>query len=188
MTMDEANALPEYIELREPQMFTKDSIHARLQPQLLERANIVILRIIKDDYPARPLYFSRTMGGTPGTLGLNQYLLGQGLARKLMPTIPKATPDTLRSEDGWLDLKTTLDLWNNDFLGPQAVIKRGLWVDRASVGIPYIYIATGIELSNILAQRGDTAQALKIMGTTRQVMTATGLQDMFTAQPRGREP
>ncbi len=158
-----------------------------MQPQILERANIVILRIIKDDYPARPLYFSRTMGNTPTQLGLEQYLLGQGLARKLMPTIPKATPDTLRAQDGWLDLKTTLDLWNNDFLGPAAVVKRGLWVDRASVGIPYIYAATAVNLSQILAQRGDTAAALKMMGTARQVVKATDLEGLFQMVPRGKD-
>ena len=83
MTLAEADALPEGIPISEPQLFKKDRIEAQIQPQLLEQASIVVLRIIRDDYPARPVYFSRTVGGYTRELGLDGYLLTQGLARKL---------------------------------------------------------------------------------------------------------
>jgi hypothetical protein len=189
MSIAEADALPEYIEIKTPQLFQKDSIQATIQPQYLERASIVILRILKDEYPARPMYFARTVGDYARTLGLDSYLMTQGLARKLMPQVPKASRDTILTSEGWIDLKTSLALWNQDFLGPQAVIRRGLWVDRASVGIPYIYISTAINLSQITASRGDTAEAAKFARAARAVAGATGLDEMFGPAPRGgREP
>ena len=185
MTIAEANALPEYMEIRSPQLFQKDSIQATIQPQYLERASIVILRILKDEYPARPMYFARTTGNYAQTLGLESYMMTQGLARKLMPQVPKASRDTILTSEGWVDLRTSLALWDQDFLGPRAVIRRGLWVDRASVGIPYIYIATAISLSQITASRGDSAEAAKFALTARQIASATGLDEMFGPAPRG---
>ena len=181
MTMAEANALPEYVPISSPQQFVKDKIRATIQPQYLERASIVILRIIKDDYPARPLYFSTTTGNTPGSLGLNDYLLTQGLARKLLPAPITPARDTVLSAEGWLDVTRTTRLWNETFLGPSAVIDRGLWVDRASVGIPYEYIATALTLQEVLIKRGDTAQARQMGEAARKLAVATGLDQRVIA-------
>jgi hypothetical protein len=189
MDFTQAAALPEFYEIRTPQGFQKDDIVATLPaPQYLDRASIVVLRIIKDDYPARPIFFSSTTGSYPQQLGLNGYLLTQGLARKLEPRIPVETPDTVFTSAGWFDLNASLRLWNEDFLGPAAVIRRGLWVDRASVGIPYMYIATALNLSQVLAMRGDTAQALKFEAAARRLGTATGLERTFGPQPAGDRP
>ena len=71
---------------------------------------------------------------------MGQYLLMQGLARKLLPNPPTPGKDTvLLQGEGFVDVARTRELWYQDFLGPAAVIKRGMWVDKASVGIPYIY-------------------------------------------------
>ena len=182
LTLKEADALPEGIPISAPQLFRKDGIEATIQPQLLERASIVVLRIIRDDYPARPVYFSRTVGSYTNDLGLNNYLLTQGLARKLQPSAIKAGRDTVLTAEGWLDLPTSLRLWDEDFLGPQAVVRRGLWVDRASVGIPYIYIATAINMAQVLGTTGDTARANKLGESARAVARATGLEDIFTTR------
>jgi hypothetical protein len=148
---------------------------------VLARADIVVLRMILDDYPNRPFYFSRTAGGYPqDVLGLGQYLLMQGLARKLLPNTPVPGKDTvLLQGEGFVDFPRTHDLWFNDFIGPQAVIKRGMWVDNASVGIPYIYITTAVDLAEIDQQRGDTAEARKLMETAHQLAEATGLSRLF---------
>ena len=84
--------------------------------------------------------------------------------------------------EGWLDVRTSMRLWDEDFLGPQAVIRRGLWVDRASVGIPYIYISTAISLAQVLGTRGDTMQANRMAASARSVARATGLEDIFTTR------
>jgi len=181
MSMNEADALPEYMEVRTAQEFVKDKIRATIQPQYLDRATIVVLRIIKDDYPARPLYFSVTTGNTPEQIGLGGYLLTQGLARKLLPEPVAASRDTVLIGGGWLDVQRTTRLWNEDFLGPASVVDRGLWVDRASVGIPYEYIATALTLQQVLLTRGDTAQARRYDQAARRLAVATGLDQRVLA-------
>jgi hypothetical protein len=184
MTPAQADSIPEYQEVREPQLFKKGSIEATIKPQVLAKADIVVLMMLRDDYPNRPFYFSRTAGGYPqDVLGLGQYLLMQGLARKLLPNPPALGKDTvLLQGEGYVDVKRTHDLWFQDFLGPAAVIKRGTWVDNASVGIPYIYITTAVDLAEIAQQRGDTAESRKLMETARALAEATGLSRLFNPQ------
>ena len=190
MTTTQADSIPEYQEVREPMLFKKGSIEASIKPQVLAKADIVVLLMIKDDYPARPMYFSRTAGGYPqDVLGLGQYLLMQGLARKLLPTPPVPGKDTvLLQGEGFVDVTRTHDLWHNDFTGPAAVIKRGLWVDKASVGIPYIYITTAVDLADIAAQRGDSAESRKLMETARKLADATDLSRLFATPPPPTTP
>src|SRR5664279_3122595 len=105
------------------------------------------------------------------------------LARKLVPNPPAPGKDTvLLQGEGFVDVTRTHDLWYNDFLGPQAVIKRGLWVDKASVGIPYIYITSAVDLADIAAQRGDSAESRKLMETARALADATDLSRLFNPQ------
>jgi len=197
MTTIQADSIPEYQEVHEAMLFKKGSIEATIKPQILAKADLVVLLMIKDDYPNRPFYFSRTAGGYPqDVLGLGQYLLMQGLARKLLPNPPVAGKDTvLLQGEGYVDVTRSQSLWFDDFLGPQAVIKRGLWVDNASVGIPYLYITTSVDLADIAQQRGDSAQAKKLMQTARKLADATDLSRLFnppaaapaTAVPLGAE-
>src|SRR5688500_19743565 len=109
----------------------------------------------------------------------------QGLARKLMPTVPTAGRDTLRLPgEGWVDLATTKELWDNVFEAPESLIRKNDWIDRPSVGIPYLYVATGIVLSEGLERTGRTAAADSVIGRTEQVARATRLSDLFGgAQP-----
>ncbi len=181
MTTTQADSIPEYQEVRQAQLFKKGSIEATIKPQVLAKADIVVLLMIKDDYPDRPFYFSRTAGGYPqDVLGLGQYLLTQGLARKLLASVPAPGKDTVMLQDeGFVDVARTRDLWQHDFLGPQAVIKRGLWVDKASVGIPYIYITSAVDLADIAQQRGDSAESRRMMQTARQLADATDLSRLF---------
>ena len=65
------------------------------------------------------------------------------------------------------------------FVGPKSVIKSGDWIDRPSVGIPYLYVATGIELAEALKQQGKAAQANAVFNTARQVAKAVRLEDLL---------
>jgi hypothetical protein len=75
MTFAEADAIPEYIQITQPQMFRQGDITLTIQPGYLVRDQLVFLRLIKDSYPERPIYVST--GGGSG-LGLEPYLLSQG--------------------------------------------------------------------------------------------------------------
>ncbi len=195
MTLDEADKVPTYVEIQQPQMFVKDSIRAVIRPEalqrgILERADIFVLRMIADAFPERPIYFSRTSANYGETLGLGPYLLTQGLARKLMPRTPTGvSKDTIAMQgQGFVDVPRTTALWNTVFEAPKSLIRKGDWVDRPSVGIPYLYVATGLVLSDAMAYRHEDAARVKVLDTTRQLVRAMRLGDLGEVPPPAPEP
>ncbi|MBC8116951.1 MAG: DUF2723 domain-containing protein, partial [Candidatus Saccharimonas sp.] len=179
MTMLEADSIPLYIEMREPQRFVAGTIEATIQPRILQRADIFVLRMIKDN-PGRSIYFSRTSGSYGQELGLGPYLLTQGLARKLMTTIPSPGRDTLLVPgEGFVDVKRTRALWEQVFEAPRSLIKKNDWVDKPSIGIPALYVSTGFMLSEVLRQSGDSTGANKVLRDAEGVAKATRIADFF---------
>jgi hypothetical protein len=155
---------------------------------VLQRADIFVLRMIADDFGERPIYFSRTSAGYGNELGLGSYLLTQGLANKVF--IPPASPsrDTmLVAGVGWVDVPRTTALWDSVFTAPKSLSKRTDWVDRPSVGIPYLYVATGLMLSEVLNTTGKSGEAARVLGQTKQIAQAVRLSDLL-AQLEQPEP
>jgi len=185
LTIDEANALPPSVEITQPQLFKAGSLTATIRPQVLARADVVVLRMIRDAWPERPVYFSRTAGGYPEDLGLESHLLTQGLARKLLPEEPVASKDTVAIPgQGMLDVKTSAWLWDHDFLAPASLARRTMWVDRASVGIPYLYLASGVTLADAeqaASGNDNDKDATRILAQVQAIAKATGLQGLFSA-------
>jgi hypothetical protein len=198
MTLDEADSVPPYWQIDKPMMFKAGchaepnaagcDIQAVIPPHLLQRADLFVLRMIQDSYPSRPIYFSRTSGGYARELGLGDHVLTQGLASKVFIPPKASTRDTMNvAGDGWMDVKRTTELWNNDFVGPKSVIRTGNWIDQPSVGIPYLYVATGLELSEALRSRGDNAMANQAWNVAKQVAIAVHLERLVGDQPPGAE-
>jgi len=195
MTLDEADSVPPYWQIDKAMVFKAAchpepnatcDINAVIPPHLLQRADLFVLRMIQDSYPARPIYFSRTSGGYARELGLGDHVLTQGLAAKVFVPPKASTRDTMNvAGDGWMDVKRTAELWNNDFQGPKSVIRTNDWIDQPSVGIPYLYVATGLELAEALASRGDRAQANQAWTTAKQVAKAVHLERLVGDQPPG---
>jgi hypothetical protein len=59
------------------------------------------------------------------------------------------------------------------------VLNTGDWIDRPSVGIPYLYVATGIELAEALKMQGRMAQAKNVFNTSRDVAQTVRLEDLL---------
>ncbi|MDQ2889625.1 MAG: DUF2723 domain-containing protein [Gemmatimonadota bacterium] len=149
----------------------------------LERADLFVLYIIRDAFPGTPVFFSRTDGSYPDEMGFGNNLVTTGLARKLVATPPAASPTMVHlGSEGWFDLATTYSLWTQTFDAPKSLARRNGWVDRPSVGIPYVYVRTGAVLAQALIQAGRTADAQRVMATTGRVAGATGLADLLAAQ------
>jgi hypothetical protein len=181
MTLDEADRIPLAVDLTEPQLFEAGNIRAEITPRVLTKADIVVLRIIKDA-TGRPVYFSRTSGGYGNELGLGPYLLTQGLARKVLPGIPTAGRDTLLVPgEGFLDLPRTTALWQNVFLGHRSLVEKDGWPDRPSVGIPALYVSTGFLLGEALRTTGQSQLAQDVYNLANSVARATRLGDMFAS-------
>ena len=197
MTLDEADSVPPYWQIDKAMVFKAGchpepnascDINAVIPPHLLQRADLFVLRMIQDSYPARPIYFSRTSGGYARELGLGDHVLTQGLAAKVFVPPKASTRDTMNvAGDGWMDVKRTTELWNNDFMGPKSVIRTNDWIDQPSVGIPYLYVATGLELSEALRSRGDNAMSNQVWTTAKQVAKAVHLERLIGDQPPATE-
>jgi hypothetical protein len=189
MTIDELDAVPAYYDMRQPIQFNTGDIHTVIDPRgleygVLQRSDALVLRIIQDSWPSRPVYFARSAVGYPRSLGLGDYVLTQGLASKLFIP-PKTAPEAKERDtipvqnDGWLDIGRSKALWNDVFAGPKSVISEGHWVDRPSVSMPALYIFMGAELSEALRATGRVADANQIFATTKQVAMATDLQPLI---------
>jgi hypothetical protein len=191
LTVDEVDAVPPYLLLREPLRFRKHSLDVTIEPRnlpqvqgggILERADLLLLRMIADSWPERPIYISRTAGGYAATLGLQGHVLTQGLARKLVPA-PADLPDTvLIPGSGWFDVPRSHALWQ-DFDGPDAMIRRNDWIDGPSIGIAYSYLLLGSELGSALVARGDTTAADSVFHDVRRVARAVRVAMASDAPP-----
>jgi hypothetical protein len=184
MSFADADSYPEYIQLPGPMVFNSGAIHAKIDPRRLEngvlmRADALVLRMIQDSWPDRPIYFARSAGGYPRSLGLGDNVLTQGLASKLFVPPTAQTRDTVRVEgDGWLDVARSQDLWNDVFVGPRAIVAEGQWVDRPSASMPALYLFGGVELAEALRMDRDPS-ASAVLATTRDVAHATRLDDVL---------
>ena len=173
MTLDQADAVPLGTELTQAQLFTAGNIHAVVQPRFLARADMFVLQMIKDD--VRPVFLSRTSGGYGTDLGLQNYLLTQGLVRKVMRDSIVGGRDTVRvSPEGWVDVPRTAALVK-ELRAPASLIRKNDWVDRPSVGIPYLYVSTDFLLSEAYRAQGKNAEAEQLLAQAKAVARATQL-------------
>ena len=147
---------------------------------MLQRADIFVLRMIADSFGERPIYLSRTSAGYGAELGIGSYLLTQGLATKLfIPPVSANTDTLLVAGAGWVDVARTRTLWDSVFTGHRSLAKRHDWVDRPSVGIPYLYVATGLMLSEVLQATGDSSSAARVLGDAKRVAQGVKLTDLL---------
>jgi hypothetical protein len=173
LTPDEADAMPDYIQLAEPQRFTHLGIDVTLPPGFLTRDQLLVLRAIKDTFPERPVYFSNAV--VPSSLGLTPYLKQQGLAYRLEPRAVVEDAGLVPVGGIHVDLPRTRLLWEQSYGGARALVREGEWVDRASISIPATYAVTGQQLAAALVARGDTATALRIAGDVNAIARAARL-------------
>jgi hypothetical protein len=180
LTLDEADAIPLAEERRDTVLFTAGKIQAVIQPRVFTKADYAVLLMIRDN-PDRPVYFARTSGGYGHELGFGPYLVMQGLGRKLLQEVPTPSRDTLLVPgEGWVDIPTSRALWNDVFMGHKSLIAKGGWPDRASVGIPALYVNTGLILSEALESLGDVAGSRSVLATTEGVARATRIDEFFS--------
>src|SRR5207237_667650 len=84
-----ADPLPPYLELPQPVTARLGPVTLTLDPNALgrpylERAELAVLQIIKDQVGKRPIYFSASTGNYGDRLGLGAYLVGEGLVRRVL--------------------------------------------------------------------------------------------------------
>ncbi|MBC7897985.1 MAG: DUF2723 domain-containing protein [Cytophagaceae bacterium] len=181
MTLDQADSIPLAYQLPDTVGFEAcGTIVARIEPRVLTRADIVVLQMMKDNCTERPIYLSRTAGSYGRELGVDAYLVTQGLARKLALNIPTPGRDTLLVPgEGFVDVARTKTLWEDVFMGKASFVRKDGWVDKPSVGIPALYVQTGFMIYDMLNTVGDRAGAAKALQDAKQVAQATRIAEFF---------
>jgi hypothetical protein len=165
----ELDTIPPYLETRRPVQFQHGAIDATIPPGVLTRDQLLVLRAIKDSFPARPVYFS--FGPYAQQLGLGEYVTRVGLVQKLHPAPVRESPDTALTPSGFVDVPRSLALWRQYRGGPQ-VAREGRWIDAASSDVPIYYARVGQDLAMALDARGQRAEALEVMDLVRKIADA----------------
>ncbi len=192
LTRDQLDSVPAYIDVREPQVFQHGDLRAIVDPRRLEygvptRGDLLVLQLLKDNLGIRPVYISRTTGSYTQALGLEPYALVHGLASKISPTQVRSSPDTVRvTGSGHVDLPRTRALWAG-YGAPASMVRRGDWVDRPSVSIPYAYLGTAFLLAELAAMRGETAESDRMRRSAMDLAEATRTLDLFLPDEESRE-
>ena len=180
MTYEEADALPLAIQTPPNAAFQKGDIIAVPRSPQLMRADQLVYFMIRDTYPDRPIYFSRTAGGYPYELGLERYVLTQGMAKKLVNQQIIPSRDTVLIQgEGMVDVKRSYDLWTKVFTATTSLAARKGWVDDASVGIPDLYVISGVTLAEALAQSGQIARSDSVYQQSKGIATAMRRAQVF---------
>ncbi len=180
MTFDEADAIPLYVELGEQRTFQKNDLMATARNATVMRADILVYFLMRDSWPQRPLYFSRTAGGYPVELGLGPYLVTHGMTRRVLET-PVQVGDNivLVQGEGYVDVSRSTDLWRTVFEAPASLAARNGWVDDASIGIPDLYVITGLTISEALAAAGRGALSDSVFNDARGIARAMRREAIF---------
>ncbi|HEU5262018.1 MAG TPA: DUF2723 domain-containing protein [Gemmatimonadales bacterium] len=131
----------------------------QLGRQYLERADVIVLQVIKDQTGKRPITFSRTVGPYADVYGLTAYLEGHGFARKLHRE-PLAESDSVKALPGlgYVNIPRTETLAFQVYHGDTAARRRPRgWVDKPSEGILATYGITYQALAQALQPKNPDA-------------------------------
>ena len=180
MTFDEADGMPLAIQTPANSAFQANGIVATPRLPQLMAADQLVYFMIRDAFPGRSLYFSRTAGGYPYELGLERYVITQGMAKKLLDHEVVAGKDTVMVQgEGLVDINRSKALWNEVFTATKSLAARNGWVDDASVGIPDLYVISGVTLAEALASAGRTAESDSVFAQARGIAKAMRRESVF---------
>ena len=180
MTFDEADGMPLAIQTPPNAAFQASGIVATPRLPQLMAADQIVYFMIRDAFPGRAIYFSRTAGGYPYELGLERYVITQGMAKKLLDHVATAGRDTVMIQgEGLVDINRSKALWSQVFTGTKSLAARNGWVDDASVGIPDLYVISGVTLAEALASAGRMAESDSVFQQSRGIAKAMRREAVF---------
>ena len=189
------DALEQYYILDQKRVARLASINVTLDPQLLgrsylEKADVIVLQVIKDQLGKRPIYFSRTVGLYADQFGFTGHLEGHGFARALREQ-ELAPSDSIKpiASLGYVNIPRTtkllFDVYHADAAGRSR--PRG-WVDVPSEGILDLYALTYYAMAQEL-QPSNSALAARAQAIAQAIFrnTKTTLQPL-PEEPRQSQP
>ena len=132
------------------------------------RADQLALAIIQDSIAERPIHFAST-GGQARALGLDPFVVRQGLASKLRFESLEDAPGVVKVSDSvggeWLDLDRSRTLASDVFMY-RGLRDREIWADRATLNIPwhfyylYLQLADAVSLTREAEELSESEEVL----------------------------
>jgi hypothetical protein len=174
MTEQDLDSLPLLFPVERGNVLQFDSLRLQFGGDLLEKRDLAMLALIRDNLDKRPIFFSWSTAGYPDqTFTLTQYLVTQGLVRKLMPNRVVAHDSVVWSQGlGFMNLPRTRELLWNAYHYQSAGRERPRgWMDPPSGSILQLYQAIYTGYAATLRQLGDStgaARADSVAGTVRR--------------------
>ncbi len=131
---------------------------------VLNRGQLLALRIIHDSIAERPIYFAAE-GGMLSELGLRPWGVRHGLATKLEPRGPSAMAreGLVQGSEAygstWFELDRSLLLWDQVYQY-RGLRDRAIWPDRSTLNIPAQYYAMAVLLAEAAELAGSDASTI----------------------------
>ena len=177
---EQLDALEQYYLLDQKRVARLGGLEVMLDPEMLghpylEKADIIVLQVIKDQLGKRPIYFSRTVGLYADQFGLTSRLEGHGFARALRAQ-ELAPSDSIKAIQslGYVNVPRTtallFDVYHAD--GAARPRPRG-WVDKPSDGILQLYGLTYFTMAQEI-QTANTALSARAQAIAQGVFRNTG--------------
>jgi len=185
LTDEQLDALPQFYmveDRRTARLGTgADTVRITVDPQMLgrpyvERADLIVMQVIKDQLGKRPIYYSRTVGLYADQFGLTSHLEGQGFARALRPK-ELAPSDSIQGIQslGYVNVPRTTKLLFDVYHSDAAARARPRgWVDEPSKGILDLYALTYYTMAEAL-QPKDPAMSARAQQIAQEIMRNTRL-------------
>jgi hypothetical protein len=189
-TDEQLAALEQYYILDQKRVARLGPIEVTLDPQMMgrpyiERADVVVLQVIKDQLGKRPIYFSRTVGLYGDQFGLTAHLEGQGFARALRQQELQES-DSIKAIQslGYVNVPRTERLLFEVYHADAAARQRPRgWVDKPSEGILSLYALTYYAMAQELHAK-NAALAARAQEIAQAIFRNTGT----TFQPLPEQP
>ena len=169
----ELDSLPEIARTPEQRVISANGVQMRIGEEYLQRSDIAVILLIRDNLGKRPIYFSWTTGGTPDqTLGLTPYLVSEGLARRLNTEPVQPTGNIILSQGmGFVDLaRTNKLLWEQYHWKEVARPRSKGWVDVPSISILQMYAIIYGGMAETYRQMGDSVRAVRADSVAQAVV------------------
>src|SRR5438876_914176 len=167
-----------------------DTVRVTIDPQMLgrpylERADVIVLQVIRDQLGKRPIYFSRTVGLYADQFGFTSHLEGQGFARVLRQKalVPSDSIKGVQSL-GYVNVPRTTQLLFDVYHADAAARPRPRgWVDKPSEGILSLYGLTYYTMAQELQASNSPFSA-----RAQQIAQAIFRNTETTLQPLPERP
>jgi hypothetical protein len=169
-TEAELDSLPEYSRVPKNYATAFGDVIISFGSEIIDRKDLATIFLIRDNLGKRPIYFAWSAGDYPDrTLGLSEWLLSQGLVRKLSTKRLEPGPNVILTPMAYADLARTralLEAYRWQSAGrerPQG------WVDAPSSSILRLYSIVYGGMAGTLREQGDSSFAARADSIARRV-------------------